>query len=343
MIEQQSQFSYRMPAEWEPHSAVWVAWPCDKITFGSLNQKDNKINPNRLVKVENKFTEIISALEANEQVRLLVRDREWQSRIPKGAKLFQIDYADVWTRDYFPTFVKNQAGDLKAIKWKYDAYGKKFKSLIKDNDVWPQVNDLLNIKTLEPNVILETGAIDVNGSGILLTTEQCLLARNPKVSKSGYERIFAEYLGVSKVIWLKQGLVNDHTDGHIDEIARFVSSNKIVCAFEDDRRDENYLTLKNNYENLVKETNLEGEPFDVIKLPMPHMQYDDGNKAPVSYCNFYIGNKVILAALYNDKNDSEAMSIIQSCFPDRKVIGVDCSEIIYGGGAVHCLTQQMPA
>jgi agmatine deiminase len=318
----------RMPAEWEPHKAVWLAWPYDLITFGSLNQKDEKLDEGRIKRVEEAFNKIISALEGSEEVKLITKN--------------QADYADVWTRDYMPTFVKDQNGKVSAVKWIYNAYGEKFGELLRDNNVWKEVNKNSEIETIETNLIMESGAIDVNGQGALLTTEQCLLTRNGDMSKEEIENKFKEYLGVSKVIWLKSGLMNDHTDGHIDEIARFVSSNKIVCAYEDDTKEENFRTLDENYTELKKATDTSGKSFEIIKLPMPHMIYDDGKKAPVSYANFYVSNKVVLVSTFNDVNDAKAIEIIQSCFPNRKVIGIDCSDIIYGGGAIHCITQQEP-
>jgi len=333
---------YIMPAEWENHTAVWLAWPYDKITFGSLNQPDNQLNPERLAKVEKEFIKILAALENSEKINLIIRNKSQHSHILQNVRMFEADYADVWTRDYLPTFVKDIEGSLTAIKWNYNAYGEKFTGLIKDNKVWPEINKGLKIKTAEPGVLLEAGAIEVNGNGILITTEQCLLKRNPNLTKRDYEKIFTKYFGVSKVIWLKEGLINDHTDGHIDELARFVSPNKIVCAYEDNKEDENYQILEKNYRTLQNSTDASGKPFEVIKLPMPHMTYDDRNKAPVSYVNFYIGNKVVLASTYKDTNDTEALEIIQSCFPDKKIVPIDCSEIIYGGGAVHCMTQQQP-
>ncbi len=328
--------SYRFPAEWEKHEAVWLAWPYDTITFGSLNQKDNKMDAERLARVEKEFIKIINALKSSEQVNLIVRNKAEHTDLPSDVKMFEADYADVWTRDYIPTFVKNGEGELVATKWGYNAYGEKFAGLIKDNGVWSKINAELNINTVEPKIVLEAGAIETNGSGVLVTTEQCLLKRNPHLGKQDYEKAFAEFLGISKVIWLKAGLVNDHTDGHIDDVAKFVAPNKILCGYEDDEADENFEILKNNFEALQKEN------LEVVKLPMPHMRYDDGKKAPVSYANFYIGNKVVLVPIYNDPNDEKALKIIQSCFPDRKVIGIDCTDLIYGGGTIHCMTQQVP-
>lgn len=306
----------RMPAEWEPHSAVWLAWPYDTITFGSLNEKDEKLNPERLKIVENVFRQIIEALEDSEKVNLITKD--------------VADYADVWTRDYMPTFVKNEEGKLAAVKWIYNAYGEKFEQLLKDNNVWNEVNKKLHIETIETGIILESGAIETNGDGVLITTEECILKRN--LTKEQAEEAFAKYLGIKKVIWLKNGLVNDHTDGHVDELARFVAPNKILCAYE-----EGYESLEENFKILTA-TN-----FEIIKLPMPHMTYSNGMKTPASYTNFYIGNKVVLAPTFNDLNDTKALAIIQSCFPGRKVVPIDCSELIYGGGALHCITQQVPA
>ncbi len=330
-----------MPAEWEPHEAVWLAWPYDKISFGSLNQKNNQFNPERLPKIETQFKKIIDALASSETVNLIVRDVKNHSEI-KNARLFEADYADVWTRDYIPAFVKTNKGKLAAVKWNYDAYGEQFADLMKDNNVWTTINQQLKIDTFEPKIILESGAIESNGNGTLLTTEQCLLKRNQNLTKTDYENIFADHLGISRVIWLNQGLANDHTHGHVDEIARFVAPNKIVCAYEDNPADKNYPILKENFEILQQATDLDGKPFEVIKLPMPHLDYDDGNKAPVSYANFYIGNSVTLASIFKDPNDEKALKILQDCFPDRKVVPIDCSDIIYGGGAIHCMTQQQP-
>lgn len=339
-----SQSGIRAPAEWEAHSAVWLAWPYDKISFGTLNHKNDQFNPERLPQVQKEFLKIISALKDSEPVHLIVKNKKEFPYTFENVKIFESDYADVWTRDYLPTFVmRDEEGELVAIKWRYDAYGEKFDELIKDNRVWAALNKMLCIKSVEPEIILEAGAIEMNGRGTLITTEQCLLKRNPHLTKQDYEQVFAKYLGVTKTIWLKAGLVSDHTDGHIDEIARFVAPNKIVCAFEDDANDENYEIVKANYENLKNAVDAQGEPFELVKLPMPHMRYDSGEKAPVSYANFYIGNKVVLAPIFKDSNDANALNILGSCFLDRQIIPIDCSDIIYGGGAIHCMTQQQPA
>lgn len=255
-------------------------------------------------------------------------------------------------RDCGPCFLKNpQTNEPAWIKWTYNVYGGKFPNLLKDNEIMLKLRREINARMFEPGIVMEGGAFDVNGQGTLITTEQCLLNpnRNPNLNKEEIEKYLRDYLGVSKIIWLKKGLVGDHTDGHIDDVAKFVSENKIVCSWEADATDGNYKILEENYQALLKAADQNGKPFEVIKLPMAHMTYADdkpfekGGKAPASYTNFYIGNETILAPTYNDPNDAKALEILQSCFPDRKVAPIDCSDIIYGGGAIHCMTQQQPA
>jgi agmatine deiminase len=333
---------YLMPAEWEPHEAVWLAWPYDEITF-----------PDRVESAEDTFVDMIKTLEESERVELLVLDEEMKESareklaargVGKDAVIFRLtDYADVWLRDTGPIFVRN--GGRKVItKWIFNSWGGKFEELLKDGEIPAKIAAWKNLPLVKAGLVVEGGAVDVNGAGVCLTTEQCLLNenRNPGMTKGDVEKFLDEYLGVEKTIWLVEGLLNDHTDGHIDEIARFVSRHTIVCAFEDDEGDENHATLRANYEILSAATGLDGEPFEIIKLPMPHVRYDDGEKAPVSYTNFYIGNKVVLAPVFNDENDERALEILGECFPGRKLVPIDCSDIIYGGGSIHCMTQQEP-
>lgn len=334
---------YRMPAEWEPHSAIWLAWPYDEITF-----------PDRVEKAEAAFVKILSAIHKSEQAELLVLDKDMRDRAYEmlaaagidmtGIHFHITDYADVWLRDTGPIFVKDRAGGTVIIKWLFNAWGNKFEELLKDGAIPKKISEWKELPIRKPRAVIEGGAIDVNGEGVCLTTEQCLLNenRNPGKSKADIEKYLRDYLGITKTVWLKEGLVNDHTDGHIDEIARFVSPDKIVCAYENDKNDENYRILQDNYKTLSQATDVNGKPFEIIRLPMPHVRYDDGSNAPVSYTNFYIGNTVVLASIFSDENDEEALEILQDCFPGREVVGIDCRDIIYGGGAIHCMTQQQP-
>ncbi len=347
MISTPKQSGFFMPAEWQKHSAVWLAWPYDETTF-----------PDRIPAAEAVFVQMIKYIHKSETVKLLVLDHNMKNHVVallekvevdiKKINFFETKFADVWTRDYGPIFLVHRSEKTLAwTKWKYNAYGKDkdpyFAPVLIDNDVFNNID--VPGKKFQSDIVLEGGAIDVNGEGICLTTEQTLMNpnRNREKSKGDIEKYLADYLGVEKTIWLKKGLINDHTDGHIDEIARFVGPNKILSAYEDDFKDENFKILDDNYQVLKNSTDQNGKPFEIIKLPMPHMLYDDGNKAPVSYCNFYIGNETVLMAKFNDPNDAKAEKIIQSCFSDRKVVAIDCSEVIYGGGAIHCMTQQEPA
>lgn len=335
--------SYRMPAEWEPHSAVWLAWPYDEITF-----------PERVEKAEAAFVKIIAAVHKSERAELLVLDDEMMERAhgmlaQTGVDMTRInfhitDYADVWLRDTGPIFVKDGAGKTVITKWVFNSWGNKFPELLKDAAIPAKIAEWKDLPVLEPDIIIEGGAVDVDGAGMCLTTEQCLLNenRNPGKSKADIEKYLEEYLGVRKTVWLKEGLLNDHTDGHIDELARFVAPGRIVFAFEDDPDDENSGILADNYKTLTEAADIDGRPFELIRLPVPHVRYDDGTKAPVSYTNFYISNRVVLVPTFNDENDDEALGILRDCFPGREVAGIDCSDIIYGGGAIHCMTQQQP-
>jgi len=335
---------YSMPAEWEPHAATWLAWPYDPDSF-----------PDRVYKVEAVYVQIINAIQMSEKVELLVLNEEMKARVsdlinhadadPLKIYFHITDYADIWLRDTGPIFVKDRSGKVVITKWRFNSWGNKFPELLKDGEMPEKIREWKSLPLISPDLVLEGGAIDVNGKGVCLTTEQCLLNenRNPGITKEDIGKLLQSYLDIRKIIWLKEGLTNDHTDGHIDELARFVSPNTIVCAYEENPDDENYTILKENYKILSEATDISGETFDIIKLPIPHMYYEDGNKAPVSYTNFYIGNTVVLAPIFNDKKDAAALAILEDCFPRRRVIGIDCSDIIYGGGAVHCITQQEPA
>ncbi len=334
-----------MPAEWEGHSATWLAWPNDDDYFQT-----------RIKNVEKIYLEIVKNLHKDEFVKLLVLDEKEEKRISVLMGTLNIDlskiifyhakYFDVWMRDYGPIFIKD--GDKKVwLKWVYDGYGGNFPELLPDNNVFLDLKDKIDCEVISTNIALEGGAIDSNGNGSIITTEECLLQnRNKEKNKEDNNLFLSKFIGASNVIWLKKGLLNDHTDGHIDEIARFVSPTKILCAYEEDVNNENYERLNENYEILKNAIDQDGNKFEIIKLPMPHMHYEDGDKeyhgkqAPVSYTNFYIGNKTVLVSIFNDENDERAIEIIRSCFPDRNIVGIDCRDLIYGGGAIHCITQQ---
>ena len=340
---------YSMPAEWEKHDATWLAWPHDLVTF-----------PNRINKVEKVYLNMIAALHKNEFVNLFVTDLKMKTRITKllrqkGIDLQKInlyvwDYADVWFRDYGPVFVLDKEKKQMAfVHWIFNAWGSKYPDLMKDTQIPSIINNVLQLNNFRPSIVLEGGSVDINGKGTLLTTEQCLLNnnRNPHLSKDEIEKFLINYFGISKIIWLKSGVAGDDTDGHIDNLARFVNSRTILCAFEEDESDENHLMLKENYGILIKSTDQDGKKLKIIKMPMPPVVRTNvrGKKTrlPASYLNFYVANKVVLVPTFKHKNDRLALKIIQDQFPDRKVVGIDCTDLIYGMGAIHCVMQQQPA
>jgi agmatine deiminase len=260
------------------------------------------------------------------------------------------DYADVWFRDYGPTFVRNCAKrKIAIVQWRFNAWGNKYKTLLKDGHIPYFISERLGLPLFRPNIVLEGGAIDVNGRGTVLTTEQCVLNenRNPGLTKSDLEWYFDEYLGAPNAIWLQRGIAGDDTDGHIDNLARFVDPTTVVCSYEEDETDENHHALRHNYDALMCAADQDGKPLNVIKLPMPPATYDffrgQRRRLSASYTNFYIANDIVLAPSFGHDTDDRALSILGGVFPDKEVIGIDCRDIVYGAGTLHCITQQQPS
>ena len=339
---------YTMPAEWETHDATWLAWPHDPLTF-----------PDRIKKVEETYLHMIEAIHKHENINLFVTDLNMKSRVAKlleqkGVNLQKInfyvwDYADVWFRDYGPIFVINkEKKQIAFVHWIFNAWGGKYKDLVKDSQIPYIISNRLQLNNFRPGIVLEGGSVDINGEGTALTTEQCLLNsnRNPNLSKPEIEKLLIDYYGINHVIWLKSGVAGDDTDGHIDNLARFVNPRTVLCAYEENESDENHSILKNNYEILLKSTDQDGKKLEVIKMPMPPAilanARDSKTRLPASYLNFYVANKVVLVPTFKHKNDRVAMKIIQDRFPGRKVIGIDCRALIFGMGAIHCVMQQQP-
>ncbi|HSB47870.1 MAG TPA: agmatine deiminase family protein [Candidatus Bilamarchaeum sp.] len=332
---------YRMPAEWEPHEATWISWPKDPLTFpGEV-----------LPKVERIYVEMIHALAKGEKVHLLVDDEEAEARAldlvgehgPKRNLItHKIPTVDVWFRDYGPIFVKN--GKMKMTKWIFNAWGGKYEELMKDNGVVDSMAPLLGMEIERPGIILEGGSIDVNGKGTLLTTEQCLLNRNRNkgLSKAQIEKKLMDHLGITKIIWLKEGIEGDDTDGHIDDIARFVDARTVLCATEAGKSDPNHAILRKNLDDLKKARDQDGEPLLVKELPMPGPVHSPERRLPASYANFYIGNAAVLLPVFNHANDAKAISVLEEHFHGRKVVPIYCEPLVWGNGAIHCVTQQQP-
>ncbi len=335
---------YRMPAEWAEHETTWLSWPHDPTTFIS-----------GVGKVEQTYVQIVKLLHKDEFVNLFVKDGEMKKRVVglfkkagidlKRIHFFKFDYADVWFRDYGPIFVKNKDEELAMVRWIFNSWGEKYDELLKDAKVSIIMKKKMHLSCFEPGIVLEGGSIDVNGEGTLLTTEQCLLNknRNPKLTKEKIEKFLKEYLGVTKIIWLKQGIAGDDTDGHVDDIARFVNPTTVVCAFEENSDDENSAILSENYKILVNSTDQDGNKLNVIKLPMPGNVEYENQRLPASYTNFYIGNKTVLVPTFGTENDEVAVDILRELFPTRKVVGINCVDLVCGFGAIHCISQQQPS
>ncbi len=338
---------YYMPAEWHRHAGTWLSWPKDPETW-----------PDRVPQAEEVFLQMMAALAPNEIVNLLVNDAAAEELVRDRCKFsdaanirfHQIETVDSWIRDYGPNFLINGRGGVVYNDWIFNAWGSKYEELKKDDAIPARLETYLNLPRFEPGIVMEGGSIDVNGKGCVLTTEQCLLNpnRNPSLSRNEIEKYLKEYLGVQKVLWLGEGIVGDDTDGHIDDIARFVDSNVIVCALEDDPDDANYELLQENLKRLQKMTDANERPFEIVTLPMPGIvggsSTDTRNldRLPASYANFYIANSVVLVPIFGHANDQRALDTLQRVFPDRRIVGINCEPLVWGMGTLHCVTQQQP-
>jgi agmatine deiminase len=339
----------RMPAEWEPHAATWLAWPHNRMDW-----------PGKFAAIPFVFAEMVRRLAKRERVEILAQDEAASLRA--GAFLercgalsdnvrFHIKPTDrIWMRDSGCTFVK-EGGALKAVCWKFNAWAK-YDNWQRDAQVgsyMARVTEAAEIRARRGSrpMVLEGGSIDANGAGVLLTTEECLLsdvqARNPGLDRDGYERAFAEHLGIRKVLWMGSGVTGDDTHGHVDDITRFVGERTILTMVEPDRNDPNHAPLAENLRRLKAATDAQGRPFEVVELPMPGPVVFRGNRLPASYGNFYIANGTVLVPVFNDPNDRHALDILAKVFPDREVIGIYSGDFIWGFGAMHCMTQQQPA
>ncbi len=341
---------FRVPAEFAPHAATWIAWP--------HNPKDW---PGRFQPIPWVYAEIVRHLASVEDVHILVNDAAAEQRARgilkrAGANLGRVRFHRwptnrVWTRDSGPIFVRNsQTGETAITNWKFNAWAK-YDDWQLDDQIPERAAELLGLPSWKPEmngqrIVLEGGSIDTNGTGVLLTTEECLLSetqqRNPGLGRDDLERVFADYLGIEQVLWLNRGIAGDDTHGHVDDITRFVAENVIVTATESNREDENHVPLAENLDRLRAARNPHGQPFKIVELPMPAPVVFEGQRLPASYANFYIANGLVLVPTFNDPNDRHALNTLADVFPDRKIIGIHCVDFIWGLGALHCMTQQQP-
>jgi agmatine deiminase len=348
------ELGYRMPAEWERHEATWLAWPHNPEDW-----------PGKFQPIPWIYAEIVRLIAAHERVHLIVQDAKEESRARSllkraGANLDQVSFHRWptdrgWTRDSGPIFVRNRTGQVAITNWRFNAWAK-YDDWHKDDLLPQRVAEALGMKSWEPTIdlpegprrlVLEGGSIDTNGAGVLLTTEECLLSevqqRNPGVSRERMKQALRDYLGIEQVIWLGRGIAGDDTHGHVDDISRFVGPETIVTAVEPDASDANHEPLQENLARLKAARTREGKQFTVVELPLPRAVAFRGQRLPASYANFYVANGLVLMPTFHDARDRIALQVLSEVFPGREVIGIHSVDLIWGLGALHCMTQQQPA
>ena len=339
--------AYRLPAEWEKHEATFLAWPHNAETW-----------PGLLEGVEKTYLHIIQALLPGEKVYLLAKDcsaaTQIQERLTRekisspNLKILTIPSDDAWVRDSGPIFVLRR--DTKtpqriAHDFIFNSWGKKYGPWDLDDVIPSAACRMLDIPWVTHDFVLEGGSLDTDGQGTLLTTEQCLLNpnRNPSLRRTDIEERLARWLGIRKVIWLHDGLEGDDTDGHIDDITRFVAPGTVVTVVEPDPKDANHAPLQENLARLRSAQDAKGQPLQIIELPMPPRSDGPHHRNPASHANFYIGNSAVLVPTFASPTDAIVLDRLRPFFPNRKVVGIDCRDLVAGLGAIHCITQQMPA
>jgi len=343
---------YRMPAEWEPHEATWLAWPHERTDW-----------PGKFAPIPWVYADIVRTLARVERVRIIVQNHEHERQVRailerSAVNLAAVDFYQVptnrgWTRDFGPIFVKNESAKKKVAltNWRFNAWAK-YDDWQKDDAATARLNARLKLPSWEPThqkrrIVLEGGSIEVNGLGTLLTTEECLLSpiqeRNPGFDRADIEALFREYLGATNVLWLHKGIAGDDTHGHVDDLARFTDPSTVVTIVENDPEDANYEPLRENLHRLRKMNDQDGRPLRIATLPMPKPIYFDNQRLPASYANFYIANRLVIVPTFNDPNDRIALNTLAKLFPGREITGIACRDLVLGLGTLHCMTQQQPA
>jgi agmatine deiminase len=341
-----AELGYRMPAEWEPHRGTWLSWPHKQASW-----------PGKFGPVPPLFARMVRLLADREEVHINVAGPTMEQEVrallaDSGAGSGNVFFHhhptnDAWARDHGPIFLQRRPAEPAEaiVDWKFNAWGGKYPPYDLDDVVPTRIAEELGLPVFQPDVVLEGGSIEVNGRGTLLTTEACLLNpnRNPELDRAAIELYLREYLGVRHILWLGDGIAGDDTDGHVDDLTRFVDPTTVVTVVEDNPEDENYEPLQQNLERLRTMNDQDGRPLRVVTLPMPRPLWHEGQRLPASYANFYIANDLVLLPAYDPDRDVAAQSVLQSLFPDREVIGLDCTDLVWGLGAFHCVTQQWPS
>jgi agmatine deiminase len=337
---------YYFPAEFASHTATWLSWPHKEASW-----------PGKIDMIYPYYSQFIKELSLSEKVRINVADEAMKAFALKyiqeaGADLNQVEFFihptnDAWCRDHGPAFLINPKADIKKVivDWGYNAWGNKYPPFDLDDVIPTLIGNHYNIPVYHPGIVMEGGSVEFNGKGSLLTSTACLLNpnRNPELNQQQIESYLYNYYGVEQVLWVDEGIIGDDTDGHIDDTVRFVNEDTVLTVIEDNKQDENYGLLQHNLKQLKVMRLLNGKQLNIVELPMPDAVVYEEQRLPASYANFYIANKSVIVPTFRCDKDDKALQIIQQCFPERKVTGIDSTEIIWGLGSFHCLSQQEPA
>ncbi len=345
LTDSPKQLGYYFPAEFAPHEATWLSWPHKEASW-----------PGKIDAIYPRYAEFVKYVAEGETVRINVADEIMKQKAIEhlakaGADLSRVEFYfhptnDAWCRDHGPAFLIHRTEKKKMIvDWGYNAWGDKYPPYDLDDVIPTLIANHFGLPVVHPGIVMEGGSVEFNGRGTLLTTRACLLNpnRNPHLNQSQIEEHLIQFYGIDHILWLGDGIVGDDTDGHIDDLTRFVNADTVVTIIEDDSHDANYHLLKENLKELHSLRLENGRPLNIVELPMPSPVEYEGQRLPASYANFYIANKYVVVPTFRDRNDDKALRILQDCFPDRQVVGIDSTDIIWGLGSFHCLSQQEPA
>jgi agmatine deiminase len=339
------ELGYFFPAEFAPHIATWLSWPHKEASW-----------PGKIHTIYPYYTQFIKELTKGEKVNINVNDQAMKDFAVQQLQLVNADFSkiefffhptnDAWCRDHGPAFLINPNAVVKKIivDWNYNAWGNKYPPFDLDDVIPTLIGKYYNIPVYYPGIIMEGGSVEFNGNGTLMTSTACLLNpnRNPDLNQQQIEEYLFQYYGVEQVLWVDEGIVGDDTDGHIDDTVRFVNEDTVITVVEEKRNDENYELLQKNLSQLKKMRLLNGKQLNIIEIPMPDEVIYEGQRLPASYANFYIANKSVIVPTYRCDKDEQVLQIIKDCFPNRNVVGIDSTDLIWGLGSFHCLSQQEP-
>ncbi|STX29588.1 peptidylarginine deiminase [Legionella beliardensis] len=332
------QQGFKMPAEWYPHAACWMAWPCHLETWEAIGLEKARIAYSRVAKAIAEFEPVIMLVNPG--------DEESAQRLCDNTIQIQsLPLNDSWTRDTGSTFLLNQQKELAGVDWIHNAWGGNYLDCALDDQIAATIIQTTQARYFKAPLVMEGGSFHVDGEGTVLTTRECLLNpnRNPNLSQEEIENYLHDYLGTQKVIWLNKGIIGDETDGHIDEIACFTAPGTVLCLTTSDKQDENYQRLQENYDILKTATDAAGRSLDVITIEQPPATYIAGERLTLSYINFYLANQgIVMPAFGHEKYDNAARQLLQKCFPTYRINQIDALEVFVGGGGIHCITQQQP-